>query len=210
MLPRHEIVHRDIKPANIILVNPSPGTGGSPGVPLAKITDFGLALQLNNLEMTRLTAIGTVLGTLAYAAPEQLDEPHVDCHADIFALGATLFHMLNGEGPYAAATSFGSVVVSKQSGDEAWRRQLPPHLTHATCELLSEMTMHDRADRLGNYELLIERIDAILASNARQLGQGRAPRDAPVHGSCSTRSTSRINSRVGAPSPYVISRCVPQ
>ena len=81
----HEIVHRDIKPANIILVKPNPGMEGPPGVPLAKITDFGLALQLNSLELTRLTATGTLLGTLAYAAPEQLDEPNVDSRADIFA-----------------------------------------------------------------------------------------------------------------------------
>ena len=95
----HEIVHRDIKPANIILVKPSSGMEGPPGVPLAKITDFGLALQLDSLNLTRLTATGTLLGTIAYAAPEQLDGPDVDSRADIFALGATLYHMLTGKGP---------------------------------------------------------------------------------------------------------------
>ena len=177
----HEIVHRDIKPANIILVKPNPGMEGPPGVPLAKITDFGLALQLNSLEMTRLTATGTLLGTLAYAAPEQLDEPNVDCRADIFSLGATLYHMLTGEGPYATATSVLSVIVAKQSGNEIWRRQLPNNLAPATIELLSAMTMHNRSERLGGYGLLIERIDAILESGRRKIALGRKSSNTGLH-----------------------------
>ncbi len=154
---------------------------GPPDVPLVKITDFGLALQLDSLNLTRLTATGTLLGTIAYAAPEQLDGPDVDSRADIFALGATLYHMLTGSGPYATATSVLSVIVAKQSGNDDWRLRLPTHLAAATVELLSAMTMHKLSERLGSYRLLIERIDAILESGRRNLALGRNSIAARLH-----------------------------
>jgi serine/threonine-protein kinase len=159
----HGIVHRDIKPANIVLVRSQAGMESLPDVPLAKITDFGLALQVDGLELTRITLSGTLLGTLAYAAPEQLDKSDVDHRADIYALGASLFHMLTGERPYSTATSFSSLIVSKQTGGEAWRDQLP-ELSATTIELLRDMTAHNTADRPTDYRQLIQRIDAILQS----------------------------------------------
>ncbi|AWS47891.1 serine/threonine protein kinase [Streptosporangium sp. 'caverna'] len=79
------IVHRDIKPANLMLLNN--GT--------VKVCDFGIA-RLHGAT-AGLSATGTVIGTLLYMSPEQLDDHEVDHRADLYALGATLYHLLTGQ-----------------------------------------------------------------------------------------------------------------
>ncbi|MFC1629386.1 protein kinase [Gemmatimonadota bacterium] len=83
------IVHRDIKPANILF-----SSEGSP-----RITDFGLAAFQG---ATRLTKTGTSMGTVAYAAPEQLRGETVDHRADIWSLGIVLYEMFAGRPPFEA------------------------------------------------------------------------------------------------------------
>lgn len=80
------IIHRDIKPANILLT-----TGGVP-----KLVDFGLAHEPESDS----TAIGSVLGTVDFMAPEQrVSATNVDGRADVFGLAATAYQMLTGERP---------------------------------------------------------------------------------------------------------------
>src|SRR5262249_36866320 len=87
------LIHRDIKPSNV-LVTPE----GQ-----AKLLDFGLALLPGEV---RLTRTGAQLGTIGYVAPEQARNAHeVDCRADIFGLGATLFYSITGQVPYADVLS---------------------------------------------------------------------------------------------------------
>ena len=93
------IIHRDIKPANILL-----GTYGE-----TLLIDWGLARRLDEEDAehdalspeTSLTHAGHVYGTPAYMAPEQARSERVDERADVFALGATLFHVLAGNAPFA-------------------------------------------------------------------------------------------------------------
>ncbi len=84
------VIHRDLKPSNILLT--------SDGEP--KLADFGLALLMEkNLELSRLTMGGTTLGTLEYAAPEQLEGEVVTTASDLYSLGVLTYELLTGELP---------------------------------------------------------------------------------------------------------------
>jgi hypothetical protein len=82
------VIHRDLKPENV-LIKPD----GS-----VKVVDFGIA-QIEGSEATRLTRAGSMLGTPAYMAPEQLLGQTVDGRADIYAWGIVLSEMLSGRHP---------------------------------------------------------------------------------------------------------------
>jgi predicted Ser/Thr protein kinase len=82
------VIHRDLKPENVLIK----ADGG------VKVVDFGIA-QIEGPEATRLTRAGSMLGTPAYMAPEQLLGQTVDGRADIYAWGIVLSEMLTGRHP---------------------------------------------------------------------------------------------------------------
>jgi serine/threonine protein kinase/class 3 adenylate cyclase len=72
--------------------------------PRVKISDFGLARHIVDTESMALTAAGALLGTSHYMAPEQWTGRAIDPRTDVYAMGATLFHILAGRPPFAAET----------------------------------------------------------------------------------------------------------
>ena len=86
------LLHRDIKPANILLGHPD---SGDRRVALA---DFGIARWMG--QASGLTGTNMTVGTVAYAAPEQLKGEEIDGHADQYALAATTYHLLTGMPPF--------------------------------------------------------------------------------------------------------------
>src|ERR1700761_2338961 len=97
------LLHRDIKPANILL-----GEAEAKGRRIM-LADFGIARQVGDI--SGLTATNMVMGTTAYAAPEQLMGKDIDGRADQYALGCTAFHLLTGAAPYDDSNA--AVVISQ-------------------------------------------------------------------------------------------------
>jgi len=97
------LVHRDVKPGNVIVS----GAGRSERL---RLVDFGIARAFSESpgrpRLTRLTADGTLIGTLAYMAPEQLaaNGERIGPQADVYALGATLYELVTGELPFPGPT----------------------------------------------------------------------------------------------------------
>ncbi|TCM40256.1 serine/threonine-protein kinase [Kribbella sp. VKM Ac-2568] len=87
------LVHRDVKPANLLLE--TTGTG----IPVLRLSDFGIALSLGE---PRLTQHGAVVGTPGYVAPEALAGEPPSTKQDLYAAGVTAWQLLTGEEPPAA------------------------------------------------------------------------------------------------------------
>jgi Tol biopolymer transport system component/predicted Ser/Thr protein kinase len=150
---RQGIVHRDLKPGNVMLTKDG-----------AKLLDFGLAKPPRVLSsaatMTAtapVTAAGTLLGTLQYMAPEQLQGRDADARSDIWAFGCVVHEMLTGR-PVFAADSQAGVIAAILDRDPASMdtagRAVPPALERLVRKCLAKdpdarwQTAHDLADAL--------------------------------------------------------------
>jgi eukaryotic-like serine/threonine-protein kinase len=110
---RRGIIHRDVKPGNL-MVDGGPAGGGEMTV---KLTDFGIARAL---EQTRITQVGSVVGTAAYLSPEQVRGEEATPATDVYALGVVLYQFLTGRLPYEGST-LAELAVRQQN-----ERPLPP------------------------------------------------------------------------------------
>lgn len=122
------IVHRDVKPDNIFLARDG----------AVKLGDFGLARDLTG---GAISASGAVLGTPIYMAPEQCHGERVDGRADLYALGANLFHMVTGRPPYLADSIPGLMlchVSSPVPSARTWAPGVPPALDALIARLLAK------------------------------------------------------------------------
>jgi serine/threonine protein kinase len=172
------VIHRDIKPPNLVLAPAPTGFGLRPGVPLVKVTDFGLARTkwAVSADDGRLTAPGTLIGTPMYMAPEQYRKAAEQDHrVDIYALGATVYHALAGRPPFAGDTIWNVMAQKLERTPPSW-----PDVSRASIELLEAMLAPDPADRIVAYEELIDRIDRLPAlqnavAPARSVKKSRQP-----------------------------------
>ena len=104
------LIHRDLKPSNILVDDT-----GQP-----RILDFGVArLTDSDVQVTRLTDLGQLIGTLAYMSPEQVlaDPMELDTRSDVYALGVILYELLAGRLPYTVSTRLHEAVNTIQHED---------------------------------------------------------------------------------------------
>jgi serine/threonine protein kinase, bacterial len=136
------LLHRDIKPANILLTDSDTDPRGR----RILLADFGIARQIGDI--SGLTATNMVMGTTAYAAPEQLMGKDIDGRADEYALGCTAFHLLTGKAPYDDSNA--AVVISQHlSAAPPLIGQRRPDLADLDA-VMSKVLAKDPADRYPN------------------------------------------------------------
>ncbi len=132
------VIHRDIKPHNVLV--------DARGVCI--VADFGIAAILDSTD-PRLTTTGSTLGTLGYMAPEQFDSAKtVDERADVYSIGATLFHLLVAREP---------TDLFFTAGRSAELQACPPDVR----QLVLDASRRKRADRFGSVAEMREAIEAV-------------------------------------------------
>jgi len=153
---RAGLIHRDVKPSNLVRLADG----------RVKVTDFGLAKPVDPGREPALTAMGVVVGTPDYIAPEQARGEAIDERVDIYALGGTLYFLLTGMPPFRT----GKPAEDKYLKVVARHLRNPPPnaaLTNPSCDRelaeLSLAMMSKKAAERPSYDDLIARLSHIAA-----------------------------------------------
>ena len=154
------ITHRDLKPANIVAHRYESGER------VYKVIDFGLAAMKATGDQTRLTDPQFFLGTLAYAAPEQMRGEEVTPAADVYAVGVIAYEMLTGSRPHDGAnqaTLITNALTQSPVGPAARRSDLPRALDDAVMRALDK----DIAMRWKSVTEFVDALEAAVAPDHR-------------------------------------------
>ncbi|MGH8937655.1 MAG: protein kinase domain-containing protein [Acidimicrobiia bacterium] len=154
---RRGLVHRDVKPGNILL-DPAGNV---------KVADFGIAKSLQDTD--RFTKSGTVLGTVAYLAPEQAAGDGATAASDIYGLGVVLYELLTGRVPFEAETPV-AVALAHQTQAPARPGRFAP-VPSTLEEIIMRALAKDPGRRFGTAEEM--------AGALRGWQAGRAPAPVP-------------------------------
>ena len=183
---RQGVVHRDLKPANVMLAGSSGTRSGqtvrASGPQTTKLLDFGLAKWTSDqpaplaAQPTRLdvTAQGTMVGTLQYMAPEQVEGSEADARTDIFAFGAVLYEMLTGKKAFegkSQASLIGAIMKAEPRPISHAQPLTPAAIEHVVARCL----VKDPDERWQSANTLKRKLQWIV----RTRGSGTAVVEAP-------------------------------
>ena len=136
------LVHRDIKPDNLILTRQGE----------IKVVDLGIAKRVDDDQS--MTQSGSAVGTPHYIAPEQVQgRRDVDGRADIYSLGATLYHLVTGHTPFSG-TSGAHVMSMHLFAPLPDPRSFEPALSEGICQVLRMMMAKQREERYADVHAL--------------------------------------------------------
>lgn len=143
-------IHRDVKPKNVMITK-----GGD-----AKLADMGLAREVSDYE-TATAEAGRAYGTPYYISPEQIrGEVNIDFRADVYALGATFYHMVTGKVPFDGNTP--SAVMHKHLKEPLVPPDhINPNLSAGVGEIIEVMMAKAAADRYPSTAELINDLEAV-------------------------------------------------
>lgn len=148
---KHAILHRDVKPANIMLDKNSE----------VRLLDLGISKSVKeNVEITRS---GMMVGSPQYISPEQAKSAKdIDFRADIYSLGATLYHMLTGSPPFDKENPV-EIIAAHISEPVPDPRKKNKKISAKTVSLINRMMAKKKEERFSSWQELISAIDDILA-----------------------------------------------
>jgi streptogramin lyase/tRNA A-37 threonylcarbamoyl transferase component Bud32 len=154
-----KLVHRDVKPQNTLV---APGFDRT-NREHAYLTDFGLTKHYES--RSGMTKTGTIVGTIDYMAPEQLDARDVDGRADVYSLGCMLYECLSGEVPYDRP-SVTSVIMAHLSAPLPRVTEKRPDLPPGIDEVIGKAMSKDRDERYPSCGEFIEAAIGVLGASA--------------------------------------------
>jgi serine/threonine protein kinase len=159
------IFHRDVKPANIII--------DGQGIP--HLMDFGLARELDEQD-PGVTAPGILVGTAQYVAPEQARYGTASPAADLYSLGAVLYHALTGEPPFSGGNAL-DVALRRFEEDPAELRVLLPAADSELTDVIHALLARDPVERPWDATMIAERLGDIAARlrATRTAGEAQEP-----------------------------------
>ena len=155
---KFQMLHRDIKPANIMIDS----TGE------VKLMDMGIAKSLT--EDSGLTMRGSLIGTPYYMSPEQaIGVDELDCRADIYSLGATLYHLVTGKRPFRGENAMAVVAAALNEPLISPKTHLPA-LSPACNDLICRMMEKKPENRPADWDTLAKQLRTVLNRSARHAG----------------------------------------